>query len=93
MAHNFRRKTGKKTNNYLDDFLFAALIKVICDRQVEVFLQLCKTINFPVSLDKTFWGTQLLVFLVIFIDTLKQTVSIPEEKRIKAVNQITDILS
>ena len=76
----------------MDDFLFAELVKALCDGQVEVFLSICKSINFRVSLDKTMWGTQVIVFLGIMINTITQTVSIPDEKRIKAVKQILDIL-
>ena len=74
MAYLFKHKTGKRTNNYLDDFLFAALLKALCDGHVHVFLDLCKCNNFPVALDKTFWGCQLIVFLGITLDTLAQRV-------------------
>ena len=47
-------RTGKQTINYLDDYLFMALLKWMCDFQVQVFLDLCNEVNFPVSLDKTF---------------------------------------
>ena len=51
------RNGKKKVINYLDDFLFIALLKCLCDGQMNIFLLICKDINFPVSLDKTFWGT------------------------------------
>ena len=54
IAHTFKFKTGKDTDNYLDDFLFAVLLKAMCNGQAEVFLQICKAVNFPVALDKTF---------------------------------------
>ena len=93
VAHLFKQKTGKKTNNYLDDFLFAALLKALCDGHVQIFLDLCKLINFPVALDKTFWGCQLIVFLGIMLDTLAQSVIVPEAKVKKAVHQIRDIFT
>ena len=85
IAHIFKFKTGKDTDNYLDDFLFVVLLKAMCNGQVEVFLQICKTVNFPIALDKTFWGTQILVFLGIMISTILQTVSVPEAKVKKAI--------
>ena len=56
--------------NYLDDYFFATWGKVLCDQQVQVFLQVCEEICFPVSLEKTFWGTTLLVFLGLLINTI-----------------------
>ena len=33
------RNAGKRTVNYLDNFFFAALLKALCDKQLEVFIQ------------------------------------------------------
>ena len=91
--------TGKRIEmnqdplNYLDDFLFVALLKYWCDAQLSEFLKICEEIGFPVSLEKTFWGATRLIFLGLLIDTYKQIVSIPAEKVIRAVNLITEILS
>ena len=79
---------GKDADNYLDDFLFAALLAALCDGQIEIFLDICKAINFPVSLDKTFWSCHLLTFLGFLINTVEQTISIPIEKVQKAVTQL-----
>ena len=80
IAHIMQCRTGRKTINYLDNYLFTALIKAICDGQVQTFIDLCAEINFPVNLDKTFWGTTLLVFLGLLIDTVKQLASIRADK-------------
>ena len=52
----------KPVLNYLDDFFFAVLWKFLCDRQVEDFIEVCKQINFPVAMDKIFWGTNFSHF-------------------------------
>ena len=70
-------KTKKPIINYLDDYLFTALRKWLCDQQIGVFLDICKDINFPVALEKTFWGTNLLTFLGLLLDTVSQGVCIP----------------
>ena len=58
------RGSGKKHHvNYLDDYLFAHLIKLLCDAQVTEFIRLCDYICFPVNMEKTFWGTTRLTFL------------------------------
>ena len=66
--------------NYLDDYLFIALLKAMCDNQIRVFLDICEQINFPVALEKTFWGTTSLTFLSLLIDMIHQLVMLPKEK-------------
>ena len=90
VAHIVKVKTGKRNVNYLDDFFFAALMKLWCDWQLRQFLEVCKEINFPVSLEKTFWGTQMLVFLGLLIYTVNQVVCISEDKITRA-KQMADL--
>ena len=71
IAHVVKFRTKKTTVNYLDDYLFASLLKVWCDWQVRSFLQVCNEIKFPVSLEKAEWGTTRLVFLGMLLDTGK----------------------
>ena len=88
IAHIVKFLTKKLPVNYLDDYLFVALLKAACDRQLQVFLDVCKQINFPVSIKKTFWGTTELVFLGFFIDSVRQIIAVPQEKLIKGLNMI-----
>ena len=82
-------KSGGKVNvNYLDDFLFIALFKVLCNSQVELFLAVCNEICFPVALEKTFWASTSMTFLGFLIDTIKQVVAIPWEKIERALQMI-----
>ena len=92
VAHLVRYRTNKPLVNYLDDFFFAALSKAICDGQVEVFLNICQRICFPVSLEKTVWGTQLLTFLGLLIDTINRRICIPVDKLEKATNLLDMVL-
>ena len=68
-------------------------MKAICDGQVEVFLNICDQICFPVSLEKTVWGCHILVFLGLLIDTIEQVIWIPKEKVDKALEMIDKFLS
>ena len=86
-------KTRKPNVNYLDDYLFAALRKAICDAQLKVFLEVCDTINFPVALEKTYWGTTSLVFLGMLLDMIRQVICIPMDKLVKASNWIEYFLN
>ena len=93
IAHIVRRRTGKPNINYLDDFFFAALLKLLCNRQIEAFMQVCEEIGMPVNLEKTFWGTTCLTFLGLLINTVSQTISIPVEKIQRAMELINKALS
>ena len=63
VAFIFMKSTGEITVNYLDDYYFVAMLKALCDQQIKKFLDICATIKFPVSLEKTVWGSMVLVFL------------------------------
>ena len=84
VAHIFKKKTGEETVNYLDDYYFAALLKALCDSQIQEFLDICAFINFPVSLEKTVWGCEVIIFLGFLIDSINQVIAIPVEKIEKA---------
>ena len=88
-----QKRSGKKTNNYLDDFLFAALIKAMCDGQVEIFIKLCDEINFPIAPEKMVWGTTIIVFFRHPYQHPYQTISIPMEKRERALDQLQAVLN
>ena len=78
--------TNPALTNYLDDFLFMALKLLQCNNMVRVFLEICKAIGCPVSMEKTEWATQLLVFLGVLLNGKSLTLSIPLEKCNKAVD-------
>ena len=86
-------KTNKPNVNYLDDYLFIAALKRECDRQVHFFLEICKSINFPVALEKTFWGSTLLTFLGLLLDSENQLVCIPLDKVEKALEMVEFFLN
>ena len=81
-------RTKKPTLNYLDDYFFAAMLKTMCNWQMKIFLKICKEIRFPVALEKTYWGTEVLTFLGFLIDTVNQRVCIPVEKVTRALELI-----
>ena len=93
VAYLVKFRTHKDLVNYLDDFFFAAICKAICNVQVEVFLDICDSICFPVSLEKTFWATQLLTFLGLLIDTVNRRISIPVDKLEKGIQMLDYVLN
>ena len=92
IAHIVKKLTQKDNVNYLDDFFFCQLLKYMCNEQIHTFLKVCDQINFPVSMEKTFFGTTKLTFLGLLIDTIAQLICVPTEKIQKARDLITTIL-
>ena len=92
VAHIVKCKTKRGAVNYLDDFFFAALLKLVCDGQLETFLQVCKQINFPAALEKTHWGSTLMTFLGLLLDSENQRICIPKEKLDRAIEMISKLL-
>ena len=58
-SHIIEFKSKMGTVNYLDDFLFVALLWSLCNVQLDLFLEICRKINFPVSIENAhrpfFW--------------------------------------
>ena len=93
ISHIVKIKSGGMDNvNYLDDFLFIALLRALCNGQLELFLAICKRINFPVSIEKTFHADSQMTFLGFLIDARNQLVLIPEQKIGKARDMIQTVL-
>ena len=90
LRHIWEVKTGRfwHCTNYLDDYIFLHNSKEECDKMVRCFLNICKAIWFPVALEKTEWSRNRIVFLGILLDGLSHSLSVPEDKRFKALYQV-----
>lgn len=62
-----------------------------CNSQIDLFVGICGDINFPVSMEKTEWATQMIIFLGILLNARTGRLLIPEEKRSKALAQLQAI--
>ena len=72
----------------MDDFLFIDLMKMGCNFMLNVFCDMCVSINFPVSVEKTCTAEPIMVYLGTLLNGILHIIAIPEEKRIKALNII-----
>ena len=88
IAFMVRFRTSEDLVNYLDDYFFAALVQAWCDRQAQIFMEICKDIGLPVAIEKTFWGSTLMTFLGLLLDSEKEIVCVPLEKLNKALEMI-----
>ena len=93
ISHIVEWATRTKNINYLDDFFFVHLLKRLCDHQIDSFIKICNFICFPVSMEKTFFGSTRITFLGLMIDTLLQIICVPADKIQKGVKLINHILS
>ena len=93
LEHLVRARAGKEGVNYLDDFLFLALLKWLCDQQTQTFINICNEVGIPINAEKTLWSSTFMVFLGLLIDTVKQMVFLPKEKVLKGWTLIDGILN
>ena len=95
IAHiiKWRNGDGRDPANYLDDFLFIALLKLICQNHLDRFMEVCEYINLPISIEKTQFPTMQLVFLGLLIDTIQGMVFLPVEKISRGRELIQAILN
>ena len=84
---------GRPNINYLDDYFFVNKLRKWCNDNLRLFLRICSNINFPVSMDKTVWGTTQISFLGLMIDTVLQVVRLPLDKLTKAISMLDFVLT
>ena len=77
--------------NYLDDFLFVHTNEEACNSLVRTFLRICNRIGSPVALEKTNWASSTIVFLGILMEGDTLTLSIPNEKRVRATHLLSKL--
>ena len=91
LAENRSNAEGAVTN-YLDDFLFVAILMSICNAMIADFIKLCEEIGVPISSEKTEWVSKLTVFLGILLNGWTLTLAIPIEKKKRAVDMLSTLL-
>ena len=80
--------------HYLDDFLFIGDKSTDeCQILMCCFQELCKGLGVPLAVEKTEGPTTRICFLGLGIDTITQTIFIPEDKRRELLLKIQNVLS
>ena len=79
--------------NYLDDFLFVGYTIIMCNNAMNKFLEICHRINYPVAAEKTEFASPTMIFLGALLDRQRRCLAIPQDKVIKAKNQLHLIVS
>ena len=91
MAHLVQVRISKRIINYLDDYLFVAMVRARGNEQIRIFLNVCKKVGMPVSMEKTFWCEEVMTFLGFLIDGKNQLVMVPLDKVAKANQMVQEI--
>ena len=73
----------------LDDFLFIAPSKEICQGDLDNFLTSCQRIGIPIANEKTMGPDRALQSAGITLDTELMEVRLPEEKLDKYLSQLS----
>lgn len=76
----------------VDDILFVAPSKHLCQQYLNTFLHICSEIGIPMAPKKTVGPSQVLTFLGVELDTIKKQARLPEDKLNKCLSQIDEIL-
>ena len=84
LCHITKVLSGRNSiTNYLDDFLFIAYAKSMCNLMIQNFLDICYRVGVPIADEKTEWAVS--VFLGILLNGKLMSLGIPEEKRQRAI--------
>ena len=80
-------------SHYLDDFIMIHAEREICRWYMNVMQAMCHYIGAPLSEAKTEGPLQIIKFLGLIINFLKQTITIPKDKVDNAIKLIQEIIS
>ena len=87
-----QRTRSTDISHYLDDFIMVHALKATCKYYMTTMQKLCEHIGFPLSDSKTEGPCQIITFLGVTINFLKQVVTIPAEKIDKVTKLIKEML-
>ncbi len=81
----------KHVHYILDDFFIVWKPQSIVQKQLHIFLDVCKYLDIPVILSKTESG-MVIIFLCIKLDTINMEARLPKDKLDKCATLISNIL-
>ena len=87
-----QRTRSSDISHYLDNFIMVHTLKATCKYYMTTMQKLCEHIGVPLSDSKTEGPCQIITFLGLTINFLKQVVTIPAEKIDKATKLIKEML-
>ena len=82
----YKMRTPMAVTNYLDDFSFVATTVRKCNYLIKTFMAICQDLGILIAQEKTVWVTSEITFLGIVMDSRNWVLSIPDNKRTRALN-------
>ena len=93
LCHLAKYKSGSDNiTNYLDEFLFMAYLKCLCNAMIQAFLDLCAQVGVPIAMEKTKWAVVQIIFLGLLLDGRSLTLAVPVDKRDRAIDMLNKLL-
>ena len=93
LCHITKVLSGRSSiTNYLDDFLFVASAKSMCNLMIQNFLDIYYRVGVPIADEKTEWAVSVLVFLGILLNGKLMSLGIPEEKCQRAIYLLSKLV-
>ena len=90
VSHETKRK---EISHYLDDFPLLGTSWADTKKFIFQFTHIVTKIGLPIAEDKTIGPTACLEYLGMLLDFKNQVLAIPEKKRIKCIELITEIIT
>ena len=84
---------GVEIHHVLDDFIFISPNHNLCKEALYTFRLICQDIGLPIAENKTMGPSQVLQFLGITLDTIKQESRLPPDKIAKCTGAIKEMLA
>ena len=72
--------------------MFAALNRLWANGLMQQFMILCSEIGLPIAMEKTEWAVMIIIFLGVLLDGSRHILGIPENKRLRALNSLQDLM-
>lgn len=76
----------------LDDFLIVAPTESLCQKQLQIFIDLCNYLGVPIAQEKMFGPSQVLSFAGIELDTCLMEARLPQDKINKCLGVLSSFL-
>lgn len=93
LAHIYSSRAGIPGVSYLDDALQIGPSHDKTNEYLGIFMDICHTINMPISPEKTVYATQIIIFLGTTLNAVSRTLQVPVEKVAKALNQLDHMIN
>ena len=73
--------------------MFISIWEDDCNNVTQQFIDPCGELGVPIAQEKMEWATNQIIFLGILIDGVRYCISVPKDKRLKAISELEEFVS